>query len=213
LLFVSHQMQAVSSLCTRAMQLAGGSIVDEGSAEDVVARYLHTVGGTGSEVSWPDLESAPGDDVVRLRSARVVLEDGSTVDSLDVREPVGIEIAFTVLRRDQLPLFPKLKIMDGQGHIAFNALDASSRWHEPVDPGEYVSTAWIPANFLNEGYTTVEVAVCAPGTVSHYPRASKYGALAFHVYDPAEGDSAKGLFAGVFKGAVRPLLEWTTEER
>jgi lipopolysaccharide transport system ATP-binding protein len=104
--------------------------------------------------------------------------------------------------------------MDGQWRIAFNALDASPRWHEPAEPGDYVSTAWIPGNFLNEGYTNVEVAVCSPGASSLFPRASVYGALAFHVYDPAEGDSAKGgLYSGQFKGAVRPLLEWTTEER
>ena len=35
----------------------------------------------------------------------------------------------------------------------------------------------------------------------------------FQVYDPAEGDSARGLFAGQWRGVVRPLLDWTTEER
>ena len=71
-IFVSHQMQAVSQLCDRAIQLEKGEIVNDGPAADVVARYLQVVGGSGSSRSWPDLETAPGDASVKLRSARVV---------------------------------------------------------------------------------------------------------------------------------------------
>ena len=38
-------------------------------------------------------------------------------------------------------------------------------------------------------------------------------AVSFHVQDPGEGDSARGDFTGQWKGVVRPLLKWTTEER
>ena len=36
--------------------------------------------------------------------------------------------------------------------------------------------------------------------------------VGFHIYDPGEGDSSRGLFTGTWKGAVRPLLDWTTVE-
>jgi homopolymeric O-antigen transport system ATP-binding protein len=211
-LFVSHQMQAVSQLCDRAVQLEKGRIVNEGPAGDVVARYLQTAGGAGSEITWPDLETAPGDTLVRLRSVRVVLEDGSTTDVVDVRRSVGIEIGFTVLR-DGMPIFPKIKVLDRRGEIAFNAMDTSSRWNEPTEPGEYVSTAWIPPNLLNEGLATVEVSIAAIGLVKLRPRAGKRDAVSFHVQDPGEGGSARGLFGGQLRGVVRPLLEWTTEDR
>src|SRR5437773_5761873 len=104
-IFVSHQMQSVSQLCDRALELEGGRIVNEGPAPEVVARYLQTVGGSGSEIFWSDLDSAPGGGHVRLRSIRVVSEDGVTMDAVDVRRPVGIEIGFTVLK-DGIPIFP-----------------------------------------------------------------------------------------------------------
>jgi lipopolysaccharide transport system ATP-binding protein len=211
-LFVSHQMQAVSQLCDRALQLDGGAIVDEGPAGEVVATYLQTAGGSGSEITWPELDSAPGDNLVRLRFARVVREDGSLADAVDVRQPVGIEIGFRVLRSDGAPVFPKIKVMDRQGQPAFNALDTSPRWHEPSEAGDYVATAWIPGNLLNEGYTSVEVAVCSLAAGSLHPRASMFDALAFHVQDPGEGDSARGEFTGQLRGVIRPLLDWTTEE-
>jgi lipopolysaccharide transport system ATP-binding protein len=210
--FVSHQMQALSQLCDRAIQLEKGRIVNDGPAGEVVANYLQSVGGTGSSRSWPDIETAPGDASVRLRSARVVDAESELVDAVDVREPVGIEIGFTV-RRAILPIFPKIKVFDREGNVAFNAMDTSSRWREPTPAGEYVATAWIPGNLLNEGVTTVEIAVVSLAGMKLFPRATVHDAVSFHVQDPAEGDTARGLFTGQWKGVVRPLLEWTSEER
>ena len=211
-LFVSHQMQSVAQLCDRALQLEDGRIVDDGPAEEVVARYLQKVGGSTAEIAWPDLASAPGGTLTRLRSVRVVDEDGATVDAMDVRNPVGIEIAFTVLKPGAT-LFPKIKVYDRQGNIAFNALDTSERWQEPTEPGDYVSTAWIPGNLLNEGLTSVDATVALLGFVKLVPKAEFRNAVSFHVHDPGEGDSATGIFRGQLRGVVRPLLEWSTEER
>jgi lipopolysaccharide transport system ATP-binding protein len=208
-LFVSHNMQAVSQLCDRALLLQGGMVVQDGSSENVVARYLQSAAGAGSERVWHDLERAPGDHLVRLRSVRIVDDDGLTVDYVDVRKPVGIELAFRVLGHGP-PVIPKIKLSAG-GHIAFNAMDVDRRWHEPSPQGDYVATAWIPGNLLNEGLVTVDAAVCSIDSPKLYHHASFHEAVSFHVQDPAEGDSARGSFAGQWRGVVRPLLEWTCD--
>jgi lipopolysaccharide transport system ATP-binding protein len=106
IVFVSHQMQAVAQLCDRAILLEKGSVALDGPSSDVVAWYLQEVGGSTSASVWPDPETAPQDEFVRLRSIRVVDERGDTVDAHDVRRPVGIEIAFTILVRMARPCFP-----------------------------------------------------------------------------------------------------------
>jgi hypothetical protein len=35
-------------------------------------------------------------------------------------------------------------------------VDTSPRWDEPTPPGDYVTTAWVPADVLNEGLVSVE---------------------------------------------------------
>ncbi|HWQ24355.1 MAG TPA: polysaccharide ABC transporter ATP-binding protein [Gaiellaceae bacterium] len=211
-LFVSHNMQAVTQLCDRVLWLDGGRVVGDGPSSELVAAYLQSGHGSSSSRVWPDLETAPGDELVRLVHARVV-QDGKEAAAVDVRRPVGIEIGFHVLHRDGPPVFPKLKVVDERGDVAFNAMDTSPRWHEPATPGTYVSTAWIPGNLLNEGFVTVHVAVCSLGLTKLVHHAGMHDALSFHVQDPGEGDSARGIFAGQWQGVVRPLLEWTTEER
>jgi lipopolysaccharide transport system ATP-binding protein len=209
-LFVSHNMQAVARLCERAILLDDGRVVRDGPSPEVVAQYLQSGHGTSSYLEWPDVETAPGNKTARMAWVRVV-QDGEKVDTADVRRPIGIEIAFRILRPGP-PLLPKLKLLNGEGDTVFNALDTDPRWHEPIAPGEYVSTAWIPGNMLNEGFFTVDVAVCALGQ-KLVPYAGSASGVAFHVYDPGEGDSSRGLFTGRLRGTVRPLLEWTTEER
>jgi lipopolysaccharide transport system ATP-binding protein len=206
-LFVSHNMQAVAQLCDRAILMENGRIARDGPSGDVVAHYLQTSAGAGSSRTWNELEDAPGDDLVRLRSVRVVDRDGETVDYVDVRDSVGIEIGFQVLR-DGPAVLPKLKLV-ADGRIAFNAMDIDPRWSEPSPPGDYVATAWIPANYLNEGLMSIDAAVCSIRSPKLHHHVSVHEAVSFHVQDPAEGDSARGTFTGQWRGVVRPLLDWS----
>jgi lipopolysaccharide transport system ATP-binding protein len=207
-LFVSHNMQAVAQLCDRVILLERGSVVLDGPSTDVVAHYLQMGHGSTSEVEWPDLATAPGDDLARIRRIRVVDEDGSRTDTADVRRPVGVEIEMSVLRHGEA-IFPKIKLFDGKGDVAFNAMDTSARWSEPRPPGDYVATAWIPGNLLNEGLMSVHVDVCSIGPTKLFHHAAARDLISFHVHDPGEGGSASGQFRGQLQGVVRPLLEWT----
>ena len=206
-IFVSHNMQAVAQLCDRAILLEGGRLVREGPSEEVVAYHLQTSAGAGSTRTW-SADEAPGDDLVRLRSVRIVDEDGDSVDYVDVRRPVGIELAFTVLHGGGPPVVPKLKVTTA-GRVAFNAMDIDPRWHDPAPPGDYVATAWIPGNLMNEGLVSVDAAVCSIDSPKLHHHVSVHEAVSFHVQDPTEGDSSRGTFTGQWRGVVRPLLDWT----
>jgi lipopolysaccharide transport system ATP-binding protein len=210
-LFVSHNMQAVAQLCDRVILMEQGRVALDGPSAEVVAHYLQTSAGAGSSRTWDDLESAPGDELVRLLSVRIVDSDGATVDYVDVRDPVGVQLVFRVLQ-DGPAVVPKIKL-SADGRIAFNAMDVDPRWHEPSPPGDYVTTAWIPGNLLNEGLMSIDAAVCSIRAPKLHHHVSVHEAVSFHVQDPAEGDSARGTFVGQWRGVVRPLLDWTSEQR
>ena len=210
-LFVSHDMQAVSRLCNRAYWLEEGQVVQSGPSVEVVADYLQAQVGVGSERTW-DLREAPGSEYVRVTGTRIVDKTGTTVDAVDVREPVGVEVRFTVLRSG-VPLFPKIKLTNQSGEIAFNALDTNPRWSVPAATGDHVATAWIPGNLLNEGLITVDVGITGIGAPKLIHYAHLVGVLTFHVQDSGAVGSAKGRFTGQLRGAVRPLLEWTYDDR
>jgi lipopolysaccharide transport system ATP-binding protein len=145
---------------------------------------------------------------VRLRSVRVVTEAFETVETADVRYPVGIEIGFEVLAAGD-PFVPGIALINDQGQAVFGAMDTDPAWRTPKPPGRYTSVAWIPPNLLNEGMTIVTVAL---GTHSPGGRmirqAQAHEVVAFQVIDPGEGGTARGDYAGIWSGPVRPLLRW-----
>jgi lipopolysaccharide transport system ATP-binding protein len=67
-LFVSHNMHAISTICTTAIQLASGKVVARGAPADVVASYLTTVEDAGDDVHL-DESRRSGSGEVRVTSA------------------------------------------------------------------------------------------------------------------------------------------------
>ncbi len=210
-LFVSHNMQTINQLCNRVIWLDEGAIAEDGEPSKVVTHYLHSTSyASGAHISWPDDETAPGDDLVRLLAVRAIDEDDNTTDAVDARDPIGIEIRYRVLRPGP-GVFTKIRVRDRRSDIAFNAMDVASHAEDSSEPGLYTATAWISGNLLNEGTTTVDVAVCTLRSPKLHQRAARYEAVLFTVFDPGDGDSARGRFTGQISGVVRPRLEWSVE--
>jgi len=209
-LFVSHNMSAVTRLCERVILLDKGSVLMDGTAHQVVSTYLSSGFGTTALREWPDRAEAPGNDIVRLHRVRVRSEDGQTTDAADIRRPVGIEMTYDVLRPSH-HLVPNYHFYNDEGVCAFIVSDQhSAEWRgRPKPAGRYISTAWIPGNLLSEGTLIVNAAMSTmdPVTVHFHER----DAVAFQVIDSLEGDSARGNFAGSVPGIFRPLLNWTTQ--
>jgi len=184
-------------------------VLQDGPSHQVVAAYLSSGLGTKAAREWPDLSKAPGDDIVRLRAVRVRTEDGRISDAMDIRRPVGIETEYEVLKPGHV-LVPNYHFFNEEGTCVFVAHDFDSVWRRTPRPvGCYVSTAWIPGNFLAEGSMIVGVAVStyAPLVVHFY----QADAVAFQVIDSPDGNSARGDYAGPMPGVVRPVLSWRTE--
>jgi lipopolysaccharide transport system ATP-binding protein len=61
ILFVSHNMQAVSLLCSRGLLINGGSLVFDGSTPEAIDRYLSTFSGQNATEELPDRRPGSGE--------------------------------------------------------------------------------------------------------------------------------------------------------
>jgi lipopolysaccharide transport system ATP-binding protein len=208
-LFVSHNMPALTNLCPRAMLLDGGRMVMDGASVQVVNAYLTSGLGTTGLREWPDTVKAPGKEVARLRAVRVRNEDGQITDTVDIRQPVGVEMEYEVLQSGKV-LLPNIHFFNGEGVYVFGAQDLDPDWRQrPRPTGRYISTVWLPGNFLSDGTMVVNVALNTMDPI--IVQFHETNAVAFHVVDSFEGDSARGDWPGKFRGVVRPMLKWTTQ--
>jgi lipopolysaccharide transport system ATP-binding protein len=208
-LFVSHDMTAVTRLCPRAILLERGKVLRDGQAHEVVSAYLTSGLGTTAERAWDDDAAAPGNEVARLRAVRVREEGGRVTDAADIRRPVRVEMEYEVLQPGHR-LAPNFHVYNEEGINVFISNDLDPEWRgRPRPAGVYTSTMWIPGNFLAEGTLLVGAALSTldPVVVHFYERE----AVAFQVIDSIDGDSVRGDYAGPYPGVVRPQLRWTTE--
>jgi lipopolysaccharide transport system ATP-binding protein len=105
---------------------------------------------------------------------------------------------------------PHFALRNQDGVVLFVAVDLDPAWRGRLrPPGRYVSTGWIPANLLVEGFIYVQVVLMTlEPEVAH---AIVDEAVAFRVTDDlAAIDTARGDYGRPMPGIMRPMLEWTT---
>jgi len=208
-LFVSHNMLAVTRLCKRAILLQQGGVLQDGFPHQVASTYSNSVANVTGVREWLDPTRAPRGDVTRLRAVRVRTDDGRITDSVDIRQPIGIEMEFEVLKPGYV-LMPALHFYNEEGIRVFPSHDVDPAWRKrPRPKGCYRSTVWIPGNFLSEGVLSVTASIDALNPLNH--QFYEDNILSFHVLDSCDGESARGDWGGKLEGAVRPLLKWSTQ--
>ena len=151
-LFISHNLPAITRLCERVILLEEGKVLGDGTSHHVVSAYLNSGHGTTAAREWPDSTKAPGSEVARLRAVYVRTEDGQITDAVDIRRPVALEMEYEVLRPGYV-LSGSFGLSNEEGVLVFRTADHDPAWRRrPRPAGRYVSAAWIPGNFLSEGH-------------------------------------------------------------
>jgi lipopolysaccharide transport system ATP-binding protein len=205
-LFVSHNMAAVRSLCTRAVHLASGRVESVGTASDVVAAYLAGVSGARPERTWAYENNAPGDERSRLRVVRVVDAAGNVSGRISSDDALEIQIEFSN-DMDGSIVGTTLMIFAADGTCIFSSLDNkdSTSYSVPRRRGLWRSTCSIPGQLLSEGSYSVSIAIWSS---SYSPIVRVDDVVVFEIYD---GGGVRGDYFGGFAGVVRPLLKWSSD--
>ena len=150
-LFVSHNMAAISRLCGRALWFDQGQLRESGDAEKVVASYLAFGTEEAGEIIYNNNgHKGPGSDYVRLEAIRVRGSDGTVTPTLDVRRPFTLEVQYRVLKcASNLRVGVQINSQDGTAILATTDMDSQEELVR--EPGVYTSCCKLPGEFLNHG--------------------------------------------------------------
>ncbi len=205
-LFVSHNMIAMQSLCNRVVWLDQGHVRQDGDARQVVGKYLASSlsNESSSEQVW-EPEVAPGNQAIRLHRIRVRPQDDGA-DCLAQQDPLLIEVDWWNLVPGAR-LHVTLHVSTDDGVLAFTTGSAANpEWsNRPLPAGLLRSTCRIPGQLLNARryrFTLLAVKDCSTVIFRHD------SGVGLDIVDRRERD---GGFMGREPGAVSPFLEWQTE--
>ena len=160
---VSHNMDAVLSLCSRALLLSGGRLIADAEPQDVVEQYLE-VGGAGIADVQAGSHAKPGQKL-KFTRIRVVDGAGQCRAELDKRLGCAIEIEFTVL----IP--GRGYVVNCQLHSIQNGcIFTTSSWDADVEHfagkvwnvGRYRASVKLPAEILRGGEYYVKATSAIP---------------------------------------------------
>lgn len=201
-IFVSHSMPTVTSLCDRAILLESGRVAKMGTTSEVVMHYYTS--GQASPASADFTAKHVGDSKVRLLKGEIKNSKEEVALETRIDEPVTVEMMFEVLGNDAPALVPNFHFYTASGECAFVSHDTGTQY---LAQGKYVSKCVIPGNFLNEGSYFVGMAISSfsPTTAVHFYEKS---CLSFNVIDPHEGIVTRPSHSTPIPGVVRPLLAW-----
>jgi len=145
ILFVSHNMQAISNLCNRAMFLNKGQVADIGPVEKVVNTYLSGIQKLKASHSWNTKEVAPGNEFIRIKSVELIPHLKNPTDPIDIRTPLTIKFQFWNLKN--INLCVGLQVCAQSGECIFDVSSPAYDFSEGVIEGQ----CEIAGNFLNDG--------------------------------------------------------------
>lgn len=200
-LFVSHNLGAVSRLCDRCILLEGGRLIDSGPTAGVVQTYM-----TSGLVQRPEYTQL-GNPEKAMSILHVALKGSDGEIRSDIRYDESLSFEFEYETNQPVSgtsLGVMVFTLDGTCAFTSADIDANSELLAMRKPGTYRSRVTIPARWLNVGRYMVKVALANAMSGMVYDNIE---ALVFSIVDTGTPGSLNGIRR---PGILQPLLDWET---
>jgi lipopolysaccharide transport system ATP-binding protein len=207
-LFVSHNMAAVSDLCKNALILNNGFIKGKGSVKEIISLYLESSKMVDVKRHWREVEDAPGNSYIRIKKLYTINKENEITNYSLTTKEIGIYIEYLVLQ--DIKFFTHgINFFSTTGIYIFGSHDTNK--YEPdkiISKGLYHTVVWIPGNLLQEGDYLVSIAAMrySPFIVLFH----EMDLLRINVIDTKIQSAIPEECNLEFSGIIRPKLFWET---
>lgn len=209
-LFVSHNMAAVSNLCEISVFMHQGLIKEVGPTKNIIDSYISSGNVELGEIKEADIKYLQRCPYARFNSIRIISENEIS-SSVKVDKDITIEMDYTV-DKDGTILYPSIHLLDNMETVilaTFNGTSATLNkdclFGTKLKAGTYRSICVIPGNFLNTNSYSIN-AFLVPEFSQDI--AIVNNALKFSVEETGE---MRKEYMGGWIGLVRPKLYWETK--
>lgn len=200
-LFVSHNMASIKSLCPESLLMAHGQIVSRGGSFEIIEQYLANAG-SADRLIRPE---PTANDELRVSEISVVNAAGSTEALLATGDDIQVRITYEVLQEIRnLRIVATVTNLDGVD--IFSTSDFFFREEDGLKvAGHYETICFIPPDLLTTGRYNVTLDFEIPMERSVAPSLT----LSFEVTELSHNQLGVTMAAKPL-GVVHPALTWNT---
>lgn len=197
-LFVSHNMPAVKSLCNSGILLVDGKLENYSEVDTICNQYLDYNKNLQSSFA-PDSLTAVGDNNVKLLKLKIVNINREDIDTIYITTAFGVFIEYEIENDLYKPDISFL-ISTANDEKVFHSV------HETGDysVGVHKWVVWIPPNLLNDREYVFTLGITTSNPVYIHLQHS----ISFKVYEDYASVTRNNSYNGKFHGVVRPQLTW-----
>ena len=152
-LFVSHNISAIQSLCSKVALFREGKIANLGKPKTVIDEYLNTDSHYRLEQLWENKNEAPGNQAVRLKHAKIIPQIDNKTFDITKETPIDIKFEFWNLLEGMSYLSLVLVLWTNSGKFVFKASTPSVN----LNAGLCQAVLHIPPYLLSEDKYSVEL--------------------------------------------------------
>ena len=155
-LFVSHNMAAVKSLCKKGVLLENGMVKETGMVDDIVGHYLKGNNEIANHKYWTEPEiKKEGFELIEIGVRK---QDADYAENMRVDDNIEVVIKYRVTHKfDKLHITYHFK--NEQGMKIFSCSSGGRCVQYEHEEGVYEQRMIIPANFLNWGSYFIDLYV------------------------------------------------------
>lgn len=167
-LFVSHNMAAVKTLCTKGIVFDKGKIVEMGDVNKCMERYYNLEKSDLCSKIY-ELEKQPSSSWASLVSYSLVDANGAQTNSHNLYTSSFLEITYTIkeLSGSNDYFLLNLHIFDSDNNYFF--VTSVDQKEGSSEIGTYKARFELPPNYFNVGFYRVGIALTSyPGTLVHF---------------------------------------------
>ena len=146
ILFVSHNLTAVSNLCNKTLHLERGKVKQMGETAQVLKNYMSEVQSKKMLYTSDTFAAGLGNELIRLKYAEIIPQLAPGLDYWTVNDAFRLKFEFWNTLND-VELNVSIHLYASTGECIFNIGNKAQKFNEGI-----VSTqVEIPGNFLNDG--------------------------------------------------------------
>lgn len=152
-LFVSHNMTSIKSLCKHGVILQNGMLVDQGEIDPIVSHYLRGDNDLDNYKVWD--EPYKGKNGFELLEIGVRPKGGNYTDIMRVSDDLEIVMRYR-LQRPMDKFWITLHIKNEQGERLFSTSGGGRCYDKHHEAGEYEQICNLPKDFFNWGTFAID---------------------------------------------------------